>query len=203
MLSHMDTFRRPFSSKARTGRTNRVVAGSLTEALHDHPAGDPMDEGFDYAKEFLSRISMREEDMRRYDGFPRLVPADVGTMVSSSSGCMAQCGDLPHSRRRAAPVGPDTLRRSAAAGQRQHRQGAPSAWPVKQKYVRKLSWADLIVFTVNGAPSRCGFKTLGTPVVARSLVAEHVNWGSESTARRRAHARIVTREVLSALCRLA
>src|SRR5687767_7233920 len=47
----------PFSSKARSGRTNQEWWPDRLNlsALHtNHPAGDPMDDGFDYATEFLS-----------------------------------------------------------------------------------------------------------------------------------------------------
>ena len=47
----------PFSSKSRSGRTNQEwwPAQLNLSALHtNHPAGDPMDDGFDYAKEFQS-----------------------------------------------------------------------------------------------------------------------------------------------------
>ena len=47
----------PFSSKARSGRANQEwwPAQLNLSALHtNHPAGDPMDDGFDYAREFLS-----------------------------------------------------------------------------------------------------------------------------------------------------
>ena len=34
-------------------------------------------------------------------------------------------------------------------------------WPVKQKYGRKISWADLMIFTGNAALESMGFKTIG------------------------------------------
>src|SRR5687768_1669414 len=55
---HMDNVQKcPFSSKSRVGRTNQEWWPDRLNlsALHtNHPAGDPMDEGFDYASEFLS-----------------------------------------------------------------------------------------------------------------------------------------------------
>jgi catalase-peroxidase len=55
-------------------------------------------------------------------------------------------------------------------------------WPVKQKYGRKISWADLMIFAGNCALESMGFKTFGF-AGGREDVWEprHVNWGSEST----------------------
>ncbi len=56
-------------------------------------------------------------------------------------------------------------------------------WPIKQKYGRKLSWADLIILTGNIALESMGFKTIGfAGGRADSWTAEDdVNWGSERT----------------------
>jgi catalase-peroxidase len=54
-------------------------------------------------------------------------------------------------------------------------------WPVKQKYGRKISWADLMIFTGNVALESMGFKTLGF-AGGREDVWEpetDINWGSE------------------------
>jgi len=56
-------------------------------------------------------------------------------------------------------------------------------WPVKQKYGRKISWADLLILTGNVALESMGFKTFGFAGGREDAweADESVYWGSEKT----------------------
>jgi catalase-peroxidase len=55
-------------------------------------------------------------------------------------------------------------------------------WPVKQKYGRKISWADLLIFTGNVALESMGFKTFGFGFGREDIwEPEEIFWGPEDT----------------------
>ena len=180
----------PFSNKSRSGRTNQEwwPAQLNLSVLHtNHPSGDPMDDGFDYAKEFLSLdlAAVKKDitavmtdsqdwwpaDFGHYGGlFIRMAWHSAGTYRIHDGRGGAGSGQI-----RFAPLGswPDNANIDKARR---------LLWPVKQKYGRKLSWADLIVLTGNVALESMGFKTFGFAGGRKDVwEPEHVNWGSEST----------------------
>ena len=56
-------------------------------------------------------------------------------------------------------------------------------WPIKQKYGRKISWADLMIFTGNCALESMGFKTFGFAGGREDVwePEEDIYWGPETT----------------------
>ena len=180
----------PFSSKSRSGRTSQEwwpERLNLSSLHTNHPAGDPMDDGFDYAQEFLSLdlAAVKKDiaavmtdsqdwwpaDFGHYGGlFIRMAWHSAGTYRIHDGRGGAGSGQI-----RFAPLGswPDNANIDKARR---------LLWPVKQKYGRKLSWADLIVLTGNVALESMGFRTFGFAGGRKDVwEPEDVNWGSEST----------------------
>jgi len=180
----------PFSAKAHTGTTNRDWwPNQLTlKALHQNPpAGDPMGPAFDYAQEFTSLdLGAVKKDIEQVMTTSQdWWPADFGhygplliRMAWHSAGTYRihdGRGGAGSGMLRFAPLGswPDNANLDKARR---------LLWPVKKKYGRKISWADLMVLTGNVALESMGFKTFGFAGGREDRwEPEEVNWGSEAT----------------------
>ena len=159
----------PINHAGGGGRTNRDWWPNelRLDLLHQHSSkSDPMDPGFDYAREFLSLdLATVKKDIAALmtDSKPWW-PADFGhygplfiRMAWHAAGTY-RIGDGRggggRGQQRYAPLNswPDNGNLDKARR---------LLWPVKQKYGKKLSWADLLILTGNVALESMGFKTFG------------------------------------------
>ena len=182
------------------GRANKQVAGGGTsnqdwwpnqlnlKILHQHsPLSNPMGEAFNYAEEFKSL----DLNALKKDIFVLMItsqdwwPADYGhygplfiRMAWHSAGTY-RIGDgrggAGHGSQRFAPLNswPDNVNLDKARR---------LLWPIKQKYGKKISWADLMIFAGNCALESMGFKLFGFAGGREDVwePEEDIYWGSEA-----------------------
>jgi catalase-peroxidase len=172
------------------GRTNRDWWPDTLDVsvLHRNSAlSDPMGKAFDYAKEFKSldlnavvkdlHALMTESqewwpaDFGHYGGLMiRMAWHSAGTYRITDGRGGAGAG-----QQRFAPLNswPDNANLDKARR---------LLWPIKQKYGRKISWADLLILAGNVALESMGFKTFGF-AGGRADVwePEELYWGPEGT----------------------
>ncbi len=175
---------------AGAGTTNRDWWPNALplEMLHQHSAkSDPMGADFDYAKEFqtLDYPALKKDLAKLMTDSQEWWPADFGhygplfiRMAWHSAGTY-RIGDGRggggRGQQRFAPLNswPDNVSLDKARR---------LLWPIKQKYGKKISWADLMILAGNVALETMGFKPLGF-AGGREDVWEpdqDVYWGKES-----------------------
>ncbi len=157
--------------------------------LHQHsPLSDPLGESFDYAKEFktLDLEAVRQDLFALMTDSQDWWPADYGhygplfiRMAWHSAGTYRihdGRGGAGSGAQRFAPLNswPDNVSLDKARR---------LLWPIKQKYGRKISWADLMILTGNVALESMGFKTFGFAGGRADIwePEEDVYWGPEDT----------------------
>jgi len=184
-----------------TGRAGRPTAGSGAsnrdwwpdqlnlKMLHQNsPMSDPMGEEFDYADEFkkLDLEALKQDlyalmtdsqdwwpaDYGHYGGlFIRMAWHSAGTYRTGDGRGGASSGT-----QRFAPLNswPDNANLDKARR---------LLWPLKQKYGKRISWADLMVLAGNCALESMGFKTFGFGGGREDVwePEEDIYWGAEDT----------------------
>jgi catalase-peroxidase len=173
-----------------TRRTNRdwwPNTLSLHPLRQHSPRSDPMGEAFDYAAEFKSLdLDAVIEDLRALmTDSQDWWPADFGhyggliiRMAWHSAGTYRVAdgrGGAGGGQQRFAPLNswPDNANLDKARR---------LLWPIKQKYGRKISWADLFILAGNVALESMGFKTFGFGGGrADTWEPEELYWGPEGT----------------------
>ena len=158
------------------------------DILHQRSSkSNPMGEGFNYAKEFKSldleavKKDLRELMTKSQDWWP----ADFGhygplfiRMAWHSAGTYRTGdgrGGAGNGSQRFAPLNswPDNVNLDKARR---------LLWPIKQKYGRKISWADLMILAGNVALESMGFKTFGFGGGREDIwePEKDIYWGSEA-----------------------
>ena len=181
----------PFNHSAGGGTTNNDWWPNRlkVELLHQHSSkSDPLGGEFDYAEEFksLDLAAVKADLTALMTDSQDWWPADFGhygplfiRMAWHSAGTYRTGdgrGGGGRGQQRFAPLNswPDNVSLDKARR---------LLWPIKQKYGRKISWADLMILTGNVALESMGFKTFGFAGGREDTWEpdQDVYWGKETT----------------------
>ena len=179
----------PFVHKVGSGTANRNWWPNQLplEVLHQRtPESSPMGEDFSYAEAFksLDLAAVKKDLEALMTDSQDWWPADYGhygpffiRMAWHSAGTYRTGdgrGGAGHGNQRFAPVNswPDNVNLDKARR---------LLWPIKQKYGKKISWADLIILTGNVAMESMGFKTFGFAGGREDIWSPEIDvyWGNE------------------------
>ena len=180
----------PFVHKVGNGASNRDWWPNQLplEILHQHsPQSNPMAADFNYAEAFkqLDLAAVKQDLTYLMTDSQDWWPADYGhygsffiRMAWHSAGTYRTGdgrGGAGHGNQRFAPLNswPDNVNLDKARR---------LLWPIKQKYGKNLSWADLIVLAGNVALESMGFKTFGFAGGREDIWSPELDvyWGNEA-----------------------
>jgi catalase-peroxidase len=177
----------PESTRPRTNRDWWPNQPNLSVLHHHSPLATPLGEDFNYAEEFakLDLEALKRDVFEVMTTSQDWWPADYGhygplfiRMSWHAAGTYRiqdGRGGGGQGAQRFAPL--DSWPDNASLDKARR-----LLWPVKQKYGRKISWADLIVFAGNCAMESMGFKTFGFGFGREDIFEpEEIFWGPEDT----------------------
>ncbi len=187
---HHGTVSAPNANKpAAHGTSNRIWWPNQLSlnVLHQHPqTSNPMGAEFDYAEEFkkLDLAALKQDLYALMTDSQDWWPADFGhygglfvRMAWHSAGTYRTAdgrGGAGNGTQRFAPLNswPDNANLDKARR---------LLWPIKQKYGKQISWADLMILAGNCALESMGFKTFGFGGGRVDVwePEEDIYWGSE------------------------
>ena len=189
------------NKSSKMGRSQKAIAGGGTSnmewwpnqlnlrILHQHSQkSNPMDKDFNYPEEFrkLDLKSLKKDLYKLMTDSQDWWPADYGhygglfiRMAWHSAGTYRMGdgrGGAGSGNQRLPPLNswPDNVNLDKARR---------LLWPIKQKYGKKISWADLMILAGNCALESMGFKTFGFAGGREDIwePEEDIYWGSEKT----------------------